>query len=167
MNYRALQAEILAGPKAGLCAPFVNDGSDPSRKATARADDAAIAEILSLGRTAIVPREIGDGAVLLCLGVPEGPLFLYHLEVLAETAPPEGSGEAAIIAHAVARQAWRSLLKAALDVGNASVRAAIDLFVGTLLTAEQAEAIKRLAEIPEVVSAADVSRALRGPWGGA
>jgi len=39
------------------------------------------------------------------------------------------------------------------------------MMVGTLLTAEQAVAVKALAEQPDTVSAADVSRAMRGPWG--
>jgi len=65
----------------------------------------------------------------------------------------------------MAAQAWRSLSKASLDVGNLSVRAAIDMMVGTLLTAEQATAVKAMAEQPATVSAADVSRAMRGPWG--
>ena len=165
MMYRDMQTEILSGPKAAACAPFVNDGTDPARKSTAPADDAAIAAILSAGRVVVTSREIGDGAVSIALGIPDGPLFLYQLETLADTPPADGAEQAEIIAHAVARQAWRSLSKAAFDVGNAAVRAGIDLFVGSLLTAEQAQAIKALAEAAETITAADVSRAMRGPWG--
>ena len=62
---------------------------------------------------------------------------------------------------AVARQAWRSLIKGGFDVGDMTVRAGLDMFVGSLLTAEQASAIKALAESPDIVTAADVSIALR------
>ena len=162
---RDLQAEILDGPRSAECAPFVNDGSDPARKASAPADDAAIAEILSEGRTRIVSREIGDGAVAIALGIPGGPVFLYQLELAAETVPGASATDEQIAQHAIARQAWRSLQKAALDIGNPVVRSAIDAMVGTLLTAEQASAVKALAEIPDPVTVADVSLAMRGPWG--
>lgn len=163
MTPRELQTEILNGPKAAECAPFVNDGSDPARKATAYSDDLAIAEILSVGRTQIVGTQIGDGDVAIALGIPDGPLFLYQLEQAA-TAPVDQT-PAAIAAHAMARQAWRSLNKGLLSIGNPAVRAAIDAMVGTLLTAEQATAVKAMAEQPSTVSAAEVSRAMRGPWG--
>lgn len=163
MTPRELQAEIMSGPKAAECAPYVNDGSDPSRKATAYADDQAIATILSAGRVKIGSREVGDGAVANALGYPDGPVFLYYL-AQAASAPADQTPQS-IAACAMAAQAWRSLSKASLDVGNLSVRAAIDMMVGTLLTAEQADAVKAMAEQPDSVSAADVSRAMRGPWG--
>ena len=162
---RALQEEILSGPRASACAPFANDGSDPARKHSAPSDDAAIAAILSEGRTRIVSREIGDGAVAIALGIPGGPVFLYQLELAAETSPGESATADQIAQHAIARQAWRSLQKGALDIGNAVVRDAIDAMVGTLLTAEQAVAVKALAEVADQVSVADVSLAMRGPWG--
>lgn len=162
---RDLQAEILSGTRAADCAPFVNDGSDPARKAAAPADDAAIAALLSEGRTRIVSQEVGDGAVAIALGIPGGPVFLYQLELAAETVPGASATDEQIAQHAIARQAWRSLQKAALDIGNPVVRSAIDAMVGTLLTAEQASAVKALAEIPDPVTVADVSLAMRGPWG--
>lgn len=162
---RDLQAEILSGPRADACAPYVNDGSDPSRKASAPADDAAIAAILSEGRARVVSREVGDGAVAIALGIPGGPVFLYQLELASETSPGASATDEQIAQHAIARQAWRSLQKAALDIGNPVVRSAIDAMVGTLLTAEQAAAVKALAEVPDPVTVADVSLAMRGPWG--
>ncbi len=48
---------------------------------------AAIAAILSEGRTCIVSREVGDGAVAIALGIPGGPVFLYQLELAAYTSP--------------------------------------------------------------------------------
>ena len=164
MNYTALRDEILSGPKAGDCAALVitNDSQkDPDYKAK----DQAIADLLNAGRPPkIVSKEVGDGAISLALGIPGGPVFLLQLEMLANTAVTPESAPEQVAAVAVARQAWRSLNRAGFDVGAPGVRAGLDLFVGTLLTAEQATAIKALAEVPDVVTAADVSRALRGPW---
>jgi hypothetical protein len=166
MTYlRDLQAEILSGPRAAQCAQYVNDGTNPARKHTARADDEAIATILSAGRTAIAPMEIGDSAVAVALGIPAGPLFLYRLELAATTQPDVGATDQQIAAHAVARQAWRSLDKGVFNIGDSTVRAAIDAFIGTLLTQDEADAVKAIAATPDPVSAADVSRAMRGPWG--
>lgn len=165
MDLRSLQAEILSGPKSSECKPYVNDGSDPSRKASAPSDDQAIAALLSAGRTKIASRQIDDRDVAIALGIPGGPVFLYQLELAAETVPGASATDEQIAQHAIARQAWRSLQKAALDIGNPVVRSAIDAMVGTLLTAEQASAVKALAEIPDPVTVADVSLAMRGPWG--
>jgi len=162
---RDLQEEILYGPRSAECAPFVNDGSDAARKHSAPADDAAIAAILSDGRTRIVSREIGDGAVAVALGIPGGPVFLYQLELTANANPGESATYEQIARISIARQTWRSLQKASLDIGNPVVRAGIDVMVGTLLTADQAAAVKSLAEVPDTVSVADVSLAMRGPWG--
>jgi len=163
MDYLALKAEILSGPRAAECAPFVNDGSDPSRKATAPADDQAIAAILTPGRTTPGDALISDVDVAIALGIPAGPLFLYQLEQAATA--PAGPGAQEIAIHAVARQVWRSIQRGDFKIGNPTVRAAIDAMIGTLLTDEQAAAIKALAEVLAPVTAADVSRAMRGPWG--
>jgi hypothetical protein len=166
MTYlRDLQAEILSGPRAADCAQYVNDGTDPARKHTAREDDVAIAAILSEGRTKVVPKLIGDSDVAVALGIPAGPLFLYRLESLATTPPSSEATEQQVVAHAVARQAWRSLEKDIFNIGDSSVRAAIDAFVGTLLTADEALTVKAIAELPAPVTAAEVSNAMRGPWG--
>lgn len=167
MDYRALQAEILSGPKAVACQPYVNDGSDPSRKGSAPSDDSAIAAILSSGRVTIAQRLINDGDAAVALGIPAGPLFLYQLEQASTSTPGPGANEQQVALYAVARQAWRSLTRGAFEIGNPVVRQAIDAMVGTLLTADQAKAIKALAEVPQTITAADVSRAMRGPWEGA
>lgn len=160
MDYTALWAEIQDSPE---CAPHIVPSS-PKNDEAAKVGDAAIAAILSAGRTRIEPSKmLNDGEVAVALGIPGGPVFLYSLEQAAETAPPEGATQDDVVAHAVARQAWRSLLKGQFNIGNVAVRAAIDSMVGRLLTAEQAVTIKALAEVPERVSAADVSRAVRGP----
>ena len=160
----SLQDEILTGPASAECAPFVITNDMP-KDPDYRTKDQAIADILNAGREPkIVRMEIGDGSVSLALGVPAGPVFLLQLETVAATLVTPATTAEELAQIAVARQAWRSLNKGALDVGNASVRAGLDMFVGSLLTAEDCAAIKALAEVPDVVTATDVSRALRGPW---
>lgn len=160
MDYAALRAEILARPD---CAPLAVTPDVPKDPA-APAKDRQIAALLSEGRTRIASRLIGDGEIALALGIPGGPVFLYQLEQAASTPPAPDATPDQIAQHAVARQAWRSIEKGALDVGRAEVRAALDMFVGVLLTTEQAAAVKALAEQPDTVTADQVSRALRGPW---
>lgn len=164
MDYRALQSEILTGPSAAACAPHLVT-NDMGKVTDYAVNDKAIADIITAGRAPrIVKREVGDGAISLALGVPAGPVFLMQLEMLANTAVTAETLPEQLAQIAVARQAWRSLNRVGFDVGDPTVRAGLDMFVGSLLTAEQATAIKELAEVPEVITAADVSRALRGPW---
>lgn len=164
MDHHALREEILDGQKAAACAAFVVTGDMP-KDPDYKSKDQAVADLLNANRAPkIVSKEVGDGAISLALGIPGGPVFLLQLEMLANTAiTPETVPEQLAVV-AVARQAWRSLNRAGFDVGSPEVRAGLDLFVGTLLTEEQATTIKALAEAPDVITAADVSRALRGPW---
>lgn len=164
MDYRALQNEILTGPKAAECAPHLVT-NEMGKVADYAVKDQTIADILNAGRAPqIIKREVGDGAISLALGVPAGPVFMMQLELLANTAVTGETTPEQLAQIAIARQAWRSLSRAGFDVGDPTVRAGLDMFVGPLLTAEQANAIKALAEVPEIITAADVSRALRGPW---
>lgn len=161
MDYNALWSEIQAN---SACAPFVHTNEMPKISGPEVAiKDQAIADILSAGRTQIVSKEVGDGAISLALGVPAGPVFLYQLEQIAASTPDQNAPPEQITRIAIARQAWRSLIKGGFDVGNPGVRAGLDLFVGDLLTQSEADAIKALAEVPEIITAADVSRAVRGP----
>ena len=128
----------------------------------ANRDDGAIAAALSQGRTKVVSREVGDGAIALALGTQAGPLFLYKLKKLAATTLPDNATDAQIIPVAVAQQAVESLAKVGFDVGNPDVRAGLFMFEGTLLTSEQIEAIKALAVVPDVITAQDVAKALEG-----
>lgn len=125
-------------------------------------DDGAIADALSQGRTKVVSREVGDGAIALALGTQAGPLFLYKLKKLAATVLPDDATDAQIIPVAIAQQAVESLAKVGFDVGNPDVRAGLSMFEGTLLTSEQIEAIKALAVVPDVITAQDVAKALEG-----
>lgn len=128
----------------------------------ANRDDGAIAAALSQGRTKVVSREVGDGAIALALGTQAGPLFLYKLKKLAATVLPDNATDAQIIPVAVAQQAVESLAKVGFDVGNPDVRSGLSMFEGTLLTSEQIEAIKALAVVPDVITAQDVAKALEG-----
>ena len=125
-------------------------------------DDGAIADALSQGRTKVVSREVGDGAIALALGAQAGPLFLYKLKKLAATVLPDDATDEQIIPVAIAQQAVESLAKVGFDVGNPDVRAGLSMFEGTLLTSEQIEAIKALAVVPDVITAQDVAKALEG-----
>ena len=125
-------------------------------------DHGAIAEALSAGRTKIISSEVGDGAISLALGVPAGPIFLLQLEMVANQPITAETTQESIAQIAMARQAWRSLSRVGFDVGDSGVRAGIDMMVGTLLTTEQAEAIKALAVVPDIVTSQDVTKALEG-----
>lgn len=134
---KALPAELLAGQ-----------------------DTQALADALSVGRTKSVSKEIGDGGVTLALGGVAGCLFLYQLEKAANSEPGDGATPEQIANYAVAREAWRSIVSKSLDVGNAGTRAMLDAFVGVLLTQDQADALKALADTDDPVSVADVSEIL-------
>lgn len=160
MDYNALWAEIQANP---ACAPHIVPSLPKVSAEVANAGDQAIADILNVGRKKIVSREVGDGVISIALGMPAGPVFLYQLETLAGTLPAVDATPEQIATFCVARQAWRSVSKAAFDVGSPSVRAGVQMFVGVLLTQAQADAILALAEVPDALTAADISRAVRGP----
>src|SRR5574337_918097 len=155
-----IRALIAATPAALALVDAVRGDAAPAP------DTAAIAAAISAGRTRIMPRPVGDGDIALALGVPAGPLFLYQLETVASTPPEAGASADAVAQFATARQAWRSLQKGSFDVGNPGVRSAIDLFVGTLLSAEQAVAVKALAEVPDPISEWDVRCAVLADDGG-
>lgn len=152
---RALQAAILALP---ACAQFVHDNeAPPISGADAAQKDAAIADLVN--------------------------------------ASGWGAGSRAIPVHLakkllIKRGRWRGIVKAAADDGHPAVGAAyaavalaedarmdadfLDQSAGPLLTAlvstglidsSDREALEALSRTPSQVSASDVSRALRGPWG--
>lgn len=125
-------------------------------------DHGAIANALSAGRTKVISREVGDGAIALALGTPAGPIFMLKLDNIANTPVTEATPPELVAQIAVARQAWRSINRVGFDVGDPGVRAGIDAMVGVLLTAEQAEAIKALAVVPDPVAPVDVQRVIDG-----
>ena len=108
-------------------------------------DDGAIAAALSVGRTKLVPTEIGNGTILEAIGLTAGNALLDVLN----TAPDF-------------RYVKPLLEQGRLRVDSALVRATLDMLVPSVLTQVQADALKNLAVKPDLVSAQDVARALEG-----
>lgn len=74
-------------------------------------------------------RQVGRGDILSTLGLMDGNNFLDEIK-----------------ANQLYRHVWPLLEAGHLNIGDEQVRAAIDLFVPSKLTAEQASALKALAE---------------------
>lgn len=111
-------------------------------------DADAIADVVNVGRTRIVPRLGGIGAVMETLGAVDGPLVLDALDALKGTLP-------------AVRWGWVLLERGELDFGSTVTRQMIDgLVMGGVMTEAQGLAIKALAEQPDLVSEFDVRRAI-------
>lgn len=111
-------------------------------------DADAIAALVSVGRTSIVPRLGGIGAVMETLGAVDGPVVLDALDSLKATLP-------------AVRWGWVLLERGELDFGSVVTRQLIDgLVMGGVMTDGQGLAIKSLAEQPDPVSEFDVRRAI-------
>ena len=108
----------------------------------------AIAAVFSEGRTTVVPRLGGIGAVMETLGAVDGPLVLDALDSLKGTVPAVKWG-------------WVLLERGELDFGSTVTRQLIDgLVMGGVMTEAQGLAIKALAEQPDPVTEFDVRRAI-------
>lgn len=113
-------------------------------------DADAIAALVSVGRTSIVPRLGGIGAVIETLGVVDGPAVLDTLESLKAT-------------NAAIRWGWVLLERGELDFGSAVTRQLIDGLVASgVMTADQANKLKALAVVPAPVTTQDVIAAMEG-----
>ena len=111
-------------------------------------DADAIAAVVNVGRTRIVPRLGGIGAVMETLGAVDGPLVLDALDSLKATLP-------------AVRWGWVLLERGELDFGSTVTRQMIDgLVMGGVMTEAQGLAIKALAEQPDPVTEFDVRRAI-------
>lgn len=111
-------------------------------------DADAIAAVVNVGRTRIVPRLGGIGAVMETLGEGDGPLVLDALDALKGTLPAVKWG-------------WVLLERGELDFGSTVTRQMIDgLVMGGVMTEAQGLAIKALAEQPDPVTEFDVRRAI-------
>lgn len=108
-------------------------------------DDGAIAAALSVGRTKLVPTEIGNGTILETIGLTAGNSLLDVLN----TAPDF-------------RYVKPLLEQGRLRVDSGLVRATLDTLVPSVLTQAQADALKNLALVPDPVSSQDVAKALEG-----
>lgn len=111
-------------------------------------DADAIAAAVNVGRTRIVPRLGGIGAVMETLGSVDGPLVLDALDSLKATLP-------------AVRWGWVLLERGELDFGSTVTRQMIDgLVMGGVMTEAQGLAIKALAEQPDPVNEFDVRCAI-------
>lgn len=111
-------------------------------------DADAIAALVSVGRTSIVPSLGGIGAVMETLGAVDGPVVLDALDSLKATLPAVKWG-------------WVLLERGELDFGSVVTRQLIDgLVMGGVMTEAQGLAIKSLAEQPDPVSEFDVRKAI-------
>ena len=111
-------------------------------------DTQAIASLLSQGRTRLEATPIGFGSVLIVLGAEAGPAFLDALSALRSENP-------------TLKWAWTLLERGELDVSTNLVREQLDLFVlSSMLTTEQAAALKALAERPDPISEFAVRQAI-------
>lgn len=155
MDYAALLAEIQANPD---CAPHIVPSVPKVDVAIAVAHDLAIADILSVGRTRIASRSLSERAILA--EYPAGPVaadaVLVKLETYASAGQPLSS---------VLNRALRLLRDPeGLDFGAAAVRSMLDaLAAAGAITGDESAALQGLALTPDPVTAADVSRAVRGP----
>lgn len=121
-----------------------------SAELLASQDADAIAAVVNVGRTRIVPRLGGIGAVMETLGAVDGPLVLDALDSLKGTVPAVKWG-------------WVLLERGELDFGSTVTRQLIDsLTAGGVMTAEQAGKLKALAVVPAPVTTQDVIAAMEG-----
>jgi hypothetical protein len=107
-------------------------------------DDAEIARLLSVGKTRLVPTEIGNGTILETIGLDAGNALLDELS-----------------SNATYRHVQPLLEQGRLRVDSQLVRLTLDALaeVGTISVAH-ALALKALASVPTPVSVGDVSDAL-------
>lgn len=119
-----------------------------SAELLASQDADAIAAAVNVGRTRIVPRLGGIGAVMETLGAVDGPLVLDALDSLKGTVPAVKWG-------------WVLLERGELDFGSTVTRQLIDsLAAGGVMTAEQADKLKALAVVPAPVGVQEVVSAM-------
>jgi predicted LPLAT superfamily acyltransferase len=111
----------------------------------ANRDDGAIAAALSVGRTKLVKTSIGEGTILATLGLAAGNAFLDVID-----------------AHPDFRHVKKIVARGEFDMSSPVSQAGVDGMVPAVLTQEQADALKNLAVVPDVISANDVARALEG-----
>lgn len=116
----------------------------------ASSEHGAIAAVFSEGRTTVVPRLGGIGAVIETLGAVDGPAVLDALDSLRASNP-------------AVRWGWVLLERGELDFGSPVTRQLVDsLAAGGVMTAEQAGKLKALAVVPAPVTTHDVIAAMEG-----
>lgn len=149
MDLAQLKVEIEANP---ACAPHIHTNEMPRiSSAEVAIKDQAIADIINVGRVRPQSKEIGIGTILAVMA-PAGGVFLDGLNALGSTD----------------RNVYWSMeliRQGRFDIGMPAARAQVQALAdGQPDLAAGIEALLALGVAPDPVSAADVSRALRGPW---
>lgn len=157
MNATELQYEILFGPVSGACASFVHTNEMPKiGAAEAMEKDRSIADLLN-----------GSGVYATSMAIPawQAKKALIKLGkwrgiVLASQNNDHPAVEAAYAAVALAEDA--RLDADFLDHSAAPLMAA--LVSAGLMSAQDRTLLESMSRRPSTITAAEVSRALRGPW---
>ena len=112
----------------------------------ASGDHGAIAVKLSQGRKKLVPTEVGKGRILEALGLNQANSLLDVID-----------------SHPDYRHVKQLLQNGWFRIDSPLARASIDaLVVGGIITEAQGIAIKAIAEVDDVVSSQEVTKALEG-----
>lgn len=144
---RDLQTAILTSEP---CAQYVHTNDMPKISSTeAAAKDKAIADIISVDRTRPKAFEIGKGTIVEVLGLAGANAFLDIID-----------GDATY------RHVKHLLQDGRLRVDSALVVQLVQGFMQAgVISANGGAALLALGREPDPVTAAEVSRAVRGPWG--
>jgi hypothetical protein len=165
VDYQTLRERILTGAFQAECAPYVilpEDGKVASKNGLTPAEcDQAIADILNdrRGQTRIADTFVNARLLMSRLGAALGATILDKLD-------------AAKASDARVKWALSFMTDGGLNIGDPETRTALDdLAEAGVLTAQERDAIKALAEVPasqaeidfgRFISGAEVSIALRG-----
>lgn len=157
MTPRELQTEILAGPLANAWAALVHTNDMPKISgAEAMAKDQAIADLFNAS-------VLYAGSVAVPAWQAKRTLIKrgrWRQIVLAAQNPDHPAVEAAYAAVALAEDA--RMAADFLDPAAAPLMAA--LVATGLMSADDRAVLEEMSRVPASIRAADVSRALRGPW---
>ena len=170
---RGLQAEILADEE---CKPFVVTADEEKTDAIER--DRAIPAIRNDKRPPrLRPHMISERGVRASLSILEGAALIRTLRDLsAATDMPKWLSDVLAAVHVPAEMQWAyfdtmqcgySWLRGdGLDLGSKATRDMLGLIAAGVPALGLAVAkLSALAEEPDTITADEVSRALRGPWG--
>lgn len=175
MDYLALRSSILSGPNAPACAEHVVTNDSP-KDPDYYAKDCAIAALISDGRTRRASRVVNELDIRRLLPVLDASRLIKALRDLesATSLPPGIAGlltaagvpESDHWAYLETLQSGYAWLRAdGLDVGTERVLEMLQLIGGGLPeTSAACTQLAALGLVPDPVTPADVSRALRGPW---
>jgi hypothetical protein len=121
-------------------------------------DDNGMAAALSVGRTKLVETMLTERGVMSALGIVDGETALSSLETFAASTPSDPD---LVAVHPGIKRMLGWLKTTGVDVGNPLTRSLLDLLASkAVLTAAAVTALKALAVVADVVSAAQVSEAI-------